>query len=79
MSLRLTIENVPSLTSGDPVIKELDGHGLVIGRAGHVDWTLPDPQAMISSVHAEIDYADGVYWLTDRSTNGTYVNGGNER
>ena len=79
MSLRLTIENVPSLTSGDPVIKELDGHGLVIGRAGHVDWTLPDPQAMISSVHAEIDYADGAYWLTDRSTNGTYINGGAER
>ena len=79
MSLRLTIENVPSLTSGDPVVKELDGHGLVIGRAGHVDWTLPDPQAMISSVHAEIDFTDGVYWLTDRSTNGTYINGGSER
>ena len=79
MLLRLTIENVASLTSGDPVVKELDGHGLVIGRAGHVDWTLPDPQAMISSVHCEIDFTDGAYWLTDRSTNGTYVNGGGER
>lgn len=75
MTLRLTIENVPSLTSGDPVVKELDGHGLVIGRAGHVDWTLPDPQALISSVHCEIDFRDGVYWLTDCSTNGTYLNG----
>ncbi|MBC7504702.1 MAG: type VI secretion system-associated FHA domain protein TagH [Sandarakinorhabdus sp.] len=79
MSLRLTIENVPSLTSGDPVVKVLDGHGLVIGRAGHVDWTLPDPQAMISSVHCEVDYNDGGYWLTDRSTNGTYVNGAADR
>lgn len=79
MRVRLTIENVASLTSGDPVVKELDGHGLVIGRAGHVDWTLPDPQAMISSVHCEIDFIDGVYWLTDRSTNGTYVNGAADR
>ncbi|NJC07950.1 type VI secretion system-associated FHA domain protein TagH [Polymorphobacter fuscus] len=79
MSLRLTIENVASLTSGDPVVKALDGHGLVIGRAGHVDWTLPDPQALISSVHCEVDYRDGSYWLTDRSTNGTYVNGAPDR
>jgi len=79
LSLRLTIENVASLTSGDPVVKELDGHGLVIGRAGHVDWTLPDPQALISSVHCEIDFVDGAYLLTDRSTNGTFVNGGGAR
>ena len=79
LSVRLTIENVASLTSGDPVVKELDGHGLVIGRAGHVDWTLPDPQALISSVHCEIDFNEGAYWLTDRSTNGTFVNGGGER
>lgn len=79
MTLRLTIENVPSLSSGDPVVKELDGHGLVIGRAGHVDWTLPDPQALISSVHCEIDFNDGGYWLTDRSTNGTFVNGAPDR
>lgn len=79
MTLRLTIENVPSLSSGDPVVKELDGHGLVIGRAGHVDWTLPDPQALISSVHCEIDFNNGTYWLTDRSTNGTFINGSGER
>jgi type VI secretion system FHA domain protein len=79
LTLRLTIENVPSLSSGDPVVKELDGHGLVIGRAGHVDWTLPDPQALISSVHCEIDFNNGGYWLTDRSTNGTFINGAAER
>jgi type VI secretion system FHA domain protein len=79
LTLRLTIENVPSLASGDPVVKELDGHGLVIGRAGHVDWTLPDPQALISSVHCEVDFSNGAYWLTDRSTNGTFVNGAAER
>jgi type VI secretion system protein len=54
----------------------LDEHGLVIGRAAHADWTLPDTRNHISSLHAEIDYDDGRYVLTDRSTNGVFVNGG---
>nr|WP_295658853.1 type VI secretion system-associated FHA domain protein TagH [Polymorphobacter sp.] len=76
MTLRLTIENVASLTSGDPTEMVLDEHGVVIGRAAHADWTLPDTRNHISSLHAEIDYADGQYVLTDRSTNGVFVNGG---
>ena len=76
MTLRLTIENVASLTSGDPTDMVLDEHGLVIGRAAHADWTLPDTRNHISSLHAEIDYAGGQYVLTDRSTNGVFVNGG---
>ncbi len=79
MSLRLTIENVPSLTSGDPIEMVLEQHGLVIGRAAHADWTLPDPRNHISSIHCEIDYRDGRYYLTDRSTNGTFVNGSGDR
>jgi type VI secretion system protein len=76
MTLRLTIENVASLTSGDPTDMVLDEHGLVIGRAAHADWTLPDTRNHISSLHAEIDFSDGRYVLTDRSTNGVFVNGG---
>jgi type VI secretion system protein ImpI/type VI secretion system protein len=77
--LRLGIENVPSLTSGDPVEITLAEHGLVIGRAAHADWTLPDPNNHISSIHCEIDYRDGRYFLTDRSTNGTFINGARDR
>ncbi len=76
MTLRLTIENVASLTSGDPTEMVLDEHGLVIGRAAHADWTLPDTRNHISSLHAEIDYLDGDYVVTDRSTNGVFINGG---
>jgi type VI secretion system FHA domain protein len=76
MTLRLTIENVASLTSGDPTQMVLDEHGLVIGRAAHADWTLPDTRNHISSLHAEIDFVDGQYVLTDRSTNGVFINGG---
>lgn len=79
MSCTLSIENVDSLTSGDPVIMVLNEHGLSIGRAAHADWTLPDPKNFISSLHCDIDFVDGNYVLTDRSTNGTFMNGGNQR
>jgi type VI secretion system FHA domain protein len=79
MSCTLQIENVASLTSGDPVTMVLSEHGLSIGRAAHADWTLPDPRNFISSLHADIDFIDGQYVLTDRSTNGTFVNGAGQR
>lgn len=79
MTLTLRVENVPSLASGDPVEMVLAEHGLVIGRAAHADWTLPDPANHVSSIHCEIDYRDGRYLLTDRSTNGTFVNGSPQR
>jgi type VI secretion system protein len=79
MMLRLNIENVASLASGDPVEISLAEHGLVIGRAAHADWTLPDPANHVSSIHCEVDYRDGRYVLTDRSTNGTFINGATER
>jgi type VI secretion system FHA domain protein len=79
MSCTLTIENVPSLASGDPVSMALNEHGLSIGRANHADWTLPDQRNFISSLHADIDYIDGQYVLTDRSTNGTFINGNSQR
>ena len=57
----------------------LNEHGLIIGRAAHADWTLPDPRNHISSVHCEIDYQNGAYTLSDRSTNGTFINGAGAR
>ena len=46
-----------------------------IGRGPHQDIDLQDPQA--SRQHAAISWADGSYWVQDRtSTNGTYLNGG---
>ncbi|AHE55384.1 type VI secretion system-associated FHA domain protein TagH [Sphingomonas sanxanigenens] len=57
----------------------LDRHGAIIGRSAHADWPLPDPRNYISSRHCEISYRDGAYLLTDRSTNGTFLNGANDR
>ena len=49
-------------------------HGGSIGRASDNDWILPDPERYVSGHHATIEYRDGGYWLTDTSSNGTYVN-----
>ena len=46
--------------------------GGTIGRAATATWMLTDRSRHISGVHAEVSYDNGVYYLTDRSTNGIY-------
>lgn len=79
MTLVLSITNVDQLDNGVPTRLTLDRHGAVIGRSPHVDWSLPDPRHYISSTHCEIDYRNGAYTLIDKSTNGTFVNGEQDR
>jgi type VI secretion system FHA domain protein len=79
MTLVLTITNVERLENGLPTRLRLDRHGAVIGRSPTADWSLPDPQHYISSVHCEIDFRDSAYVLVDKSTNGTFVNGAQQR
>ncbi len=50
-------------------------HGGGIGRAEDNHWVLPDPDCFVSSRHATIDCIDGLYFIVDTSSNGTYLNG----
>ncbi len=80
MPLTLQLFNETTLPDGGPVSIHISGkRGIDIGRAAHLDWTLPDPTRYISSKHCEIRYADGGYWLHDVSTNGTFLNGADHR
>ena len=80
MSLTLTIENLQTLPDGGPLSFRLTGaRGADIGRDAHLDWTLPDSSRFISGKHCEIRFRDGAYWLSDVSTNGTFLNGGDRR
>jgi len=45
----------------------------VIGRSNEADWQLVDRQNYISSRHIQIQYKDGLYFIKDLSTNGTYL------
>ena len=80
MALRFNIENETNLPDGGPVSFTVTGKRIVdIGRDRHLDWTLPDPARMISGKHCEVHFRDGGYWLHDVSTNGTFLNGADQR
>src|SRR5689334_2996354 len=80
MALRFNIENESSLPDGGPVSFTVTGRRSVdFGRDRHLDWTLPDPARLISGKHCEVHFRDGGYWLHDVSTNGTFLNGADQR
>lgn len=49
-----------------------------IGRALDNDWVLPDPQRYLSSHHARVRFKRGRFFIEDTSTNGVYLNGGEQ-
>ncbi len=79
MTLTLRIQNYDVLQDGGPTFITVDKRGLHAGRSSSMDWVLPDPQRMISSHHFDIDYANGGYWMTDKSTNGVFLDGQRHR
>lgn len=77
--LRLRIENFDRLPDGGPLEYAVDRRGFDFGRDQHLDWTLPDRNRVVSGKHCEIRYYDDAYWLTDVSTNGTFLNRSGKR
>lgn len=75
MTLILRIDNFDVLEHGGPVSITLNGNGCDVGRGKGMDWILPDPARHISSHHFSVAYRDGSYWLSDTSTNGTFLQG----
>ncbi len=75
MTLTLRIENFDVLDNGGPVSITLDRSGCDVGRGRGMHWVLPDPGRHISSHHFSVAWRDGAYWLTDTSTNGTFLEG----
>ena len=74
MPLTLKITSAQKDVLGPDRLKVFSVHGGSIGRASDNEWVLPDPDIYLSSHHANIDYRDGAYYLTDTSTNGVFVN-----
>ena len=54
--------------------RTLDAGRLMIGRGAENDWVLPDSTQDVSRWHCTIDFKDGVYSVTDLSTNGVFIN-----
>ena len=69
--MQLVFEVCDTRHGEPPVCKLFDGAGGVIGRGSACDWTLADPQRLMSSHHCLVSFREGQYYLTDISTNGT--------
>lgn len=75
MRITLQIENVDRLENGGQLYFSCSDRGFDIGRHEHLDWSLPDPNRVISGKHCEVRFEGGQFVLYDCSTNGTFING----
>jgi len=75
MTLTLRILNYDALENGGPLSITLNRSGCSVGRRASMDWVLPDPERHISGHHFDISFSEGAYWLTDVSSNGTFLQG----
>lgn len=74
--LILRIDNLAAFENGGPVQFEVTKGSASIGRKAGMDWILPDATRHISGHHFDVSTQDGSnYWLTDCSSNGTYLEG----
>lgn len=79
MTLTLQIENFSVLDDGGPVSVIVPESGLQAGRNPGMGWMLPDASRHISGHHFDIYLQGGQWWLHDRSTNGTFLQGHRHR
>lgn len=74
MLLALSVISAQGAAMGPTAYKLFDAAGGSIGRLDSNDWTLPDPEKVVSSRHALLKCAGGAFYLEDTSTNGTFLN-----
>lgn len=79
MTLTLQIENFHVLDDGGPVSVPVPESGIRVGRRAGMDWVLPDASRYISGQHFEVSHDGTSWWLTDLSTNGTFLQGHRHR
>lgn len=73
MELQLTL-TAPARLLGGRIEATLRDGEMVIGRASEADWSIPDPERVISKIHCRIAREFDGFQLTDLSTNGVRIN-----
>lgn len=58
--------------------RRIPGGEFVLGRGAECDWTLQDPDRVLSKRHCAVEYLSGTWQVRDLSTNGTFVNAASE-
>ena len=75
MALHLRVVGAYAARLGPQAARAFGVHGGQIGRAPDNDWVLPDDERYVSGYHATVSVQKGRWVVTDRSSNGTFVNG----
>ena len=78
MSITISITKAPADVVNQQTSVVFAENGGTIGRAANNFWILDDPERYISSRHSQITCENGQFYLTDLSTNGTFLNGSPE-
>ncbi|TYK65439.1 type VI secretion system-associated FHA domain protein TagH [Colwellia echini] len=78
MPIEITIINSPSNANVGQTSHTFPAEGGTLGRGNNNFWVLDDPNKYMSSVHAKITSVANQYYITDLSTNGTFINGASE-
>lgn len=74
MALTLQVVSYKNRTPTDEISASVNEAACTIGRASNNDLVLPDIERIISHRHATVEFENGVYYLTDNSTNGSFIN-----
>lgn len=74
MLLELSVLSYHRLSPRQVAVKRFDMAGGSLGRSEQADWYLPDPERVVSGVHAVISCNNSVFSITDKSTNGLFIN-----
>lgn len=78
MSVEISIVKSPNNVQNTKVCQVFTERGGSIGRGEDNTWVIEDPERFISSQHTLIIFENGQYYLSDLSTNGTFLNGSSE-
>lgn len=73
-TMTLTVTSSGGAPPSQPLSASFDEQGGSIGRRQENRWVLPDPERFISGQHAMIDFSNGVFHITDTSSNGVFLN-----
>jgi FHA domain-containing protein len=60
----------------NPLVGRFDDRGGEIGRSDNATFTLPDPERLISRLHARISHAGQAYWIENVSAAGPILHNG---
>jgi type VI secretion system protein len=74
MAITISVVNAPLGARYGESSRVFSEQGGTIGRGERNTWVLDDPEKYLSSCHCSITCEGGSYYITDLSTNGTYLN-----